>query len=85
MGENIPNLSNGPKIYQIAVIYSKWLYTLHHSRALQNLPELGFFCLKMYHLATLVQRLGRPLSFRGDDFEPLGDEKLLHLEFIEEN
>jgi hypothetical protein len=25
-----------------------------HSKALQILPKVGFFCLKIYHLATLL-------------------------------
>jgi hypothetical protein len=39
------------KIDQMTVKYTSIFY----SKALQNLPKLGFFCLKIFHLATLVE------------------------------
>jgi hypothetical protein len=41
-------LRNSPKIYQMAVIYSKWPWNctnIFHSKALQNLPKLGYLVL----------------------------------------
>jgi hypothetical protein len=54
-GKSIPN-------DQKAMIYTNWpenipngqKYTnIFHSNALQNIPNLGFFGMKIYHLATL--------------------------------
>jgi hypothetical protein len=42
-------------MYQMAMIYSKWPKNLFHSKALQTLPKLHFFGLKINHLATLPQ------------------------------
>jgi hypothetical protein len=66
------NITNGHKIYQMATKYNKWpqnmpngskidqmalKYTaIVHYKTLENLPKLGFFGLKIYHLATLHQR-----------------------------
>jgi hypothetical protein len=39
-------------------MYSKWAWNIctivFHSKALLNLPKIGIFGLKVYHLATLV-------------------------------
>jgi hypothetical protein len=66
-GENIPN---NQKIYQMSLKYTKWPYNIpygrkifqmatkhtniFHFKTLQNLPKFGFFGLKIYHLATLL-------------------------------
>jgi hypothetical protein len=57
--ENIPNyhnitkwpkyITNGCKIFQMTVKYT----SIFHSKALKNLPKLGFFGLKTNRLATL--------------------------------
>jgi hypothetical protein len=44
------NTPNFLKIFQMAKNYFK----IFQSEALQNLPKLGFFCLKISHLATLL-------------------------------
>jgi hypothetical protein len=56
-------------IYQITTTYTKWLLNIPNDRkidkmsniytniSLQSLPKLGFFGLKMYHLATLAPTL----------------------------
>jgi hypothetical protein len=46
------NMPNGSKIDQMAMKYT----SIFHCQTLQNLPKLGFFGLKIYHLAIL--RLG---------------------------
>jgi hypothetical protein len=63
-------LLNGHKLYQMAVTYSKSL----HSKALQNIPNLGFFILKytiwqpwFLHIWLLFRangkrKVARPLS-----------------------
>jgi hypothetical protein len=61
-GKNIPNYH---KIYQSAIIYTKWheifqiviKYTnIYHPKALQILPKFGILGLKTNHLATLLGR-----------------------------
>jgi hypothetical protein len=57
----ITTLLNYRKIYQMAVKYV-FLMTINytnifHSEALQNVPKLGFFGLKIYHLATLLSSM----------------------------
>jgi hypothetical protein len=56
------------KIYQRAIKYTKWpknwqndtkYIDIFHCKTLQNLPKLGFFGLKIYHLATLGSALPR--------------------------
>jgi hypothetical protein len=42
-------MPNGYKIFQMIIKYNTF-----HSKALQNLPKLGFFGLKTNHLATLA-------------------------------
>jgi hypothetical protein len=66
MTTKLPTVQNR---YQMAKIYTKWPkyipnghsifqmnrnYTkIFHSKALKNIPELIFFGMKIYHLATL--------------------------------
>jgi hypothetical protein len=58
MHQIITKLPNGPKIYQMAVIYisqNAIKYTdTFHCKALQNLHKLGYIVLKIYRLATLI-------------------------------
>jgi hypothetical protein len=42
----------------MAIDYPK----VFHSKALQNFPKLGFFGLKMYHLATLLKTSNHPIG-----------------------
>jgi hypothetical protein len=60
----LPDFSyqNDNKIYQCHIIYENdskidqmaiKFANIFHCKALQNLPKLGFFYLKKYHLATL--------------------------------
>jgi hypothetical protein len=54
-GKNIPN---NQEIYQMSIIYGKWMYGL---KIYQHVPlkdppkftQIWIFCLKIYHLATL--------------------------------
>jgi hypothetical protein len=62
-------------IYPMAIQYTKWSYNIPNGRnifrmainytiiflsmALQNLPKVGFFGLKIYHLATLDSELDK--------------------------
>jgi hypothetical protein len=62
MAKNVPNgqkCTKWPKMYQMTVIdifqIAREYTNLFHSKALQNLPKLGFFGLKINHLATLQQ------------------------------
>jgi hypothetical protein len=54
------NIPNDQEAYQMAVNYFKWpqnkptLSIPKPSKICPNLPKLGFFGLKMYHLATLL-------------------------------
>jgi hypothetical protein len=50
------NLAIGREIYQMAIKYTN----IFRYKTLQNLPQKGFFGLKIYHLATLG-----PSSFAG--------------------
>jgi hypothetical protein len=44
------NISNGRKILQMVIKYTN----IFHSKAIQNLPKIGIFGLKINYLATLV-------------------------------
>jgi hypothetical protein len=50
--KNVKILPNGLKIYRIAVKYSKWFKIIPtfsiicHSKALENIPKLGFLVCK---------------------------------------
>jgi hypothetical protein len=44
------NMANGRKIYQMDIKYTN----IFHCKALQNLPKICIFGLKIYHLATLI-------------------------------
>jgi hypothetical protein len=76
LGPNIPKrekfakwpqaIPNGHKSYQMAIKYRFQMvikYTnIFHSKALQNLPKLGFFGLKINHLVTLMPSYYKWLS-----------------------
>jgi hypothetical protein len=89
------NIPNWGKIYQISIKYNKWPQNITHGRkidqmaikytnifhykALENLTILGFFCLKINHLATLFEArsqagtTGKLLERSFDNFSTLGD------------
>jgi hypothetical protein len=61
MNTNYTKRPYGHKLYQTAVKYTN----IFPSKALQNVPKLGFFGLKMYHLAILLGRVRRKQFSRG--------------------
>jgi hypothetical protein len=64
-------LPNGHKIYQMAVIYSKWpqkMPNFFHSKALQNLPK--FLVLKRTIWQTLIgTRIANERTLNDFNFE----------------
>jgi hypothetical protein len=62
--KNLPNeniiyqmaITDGRKIFKMAINYLFKHFPFHHFMALQQLPELGVFGQKIYNLATLDSR-----------------------------
>jgi hypothetical protein len=48
------NGGNYHKIHQISVKYTITYTKIYHSKALPNLPKMGFFGTQIYHLETLA-------------------------------
>jgi hypothetical protein len=64
---------------KIGTMSIKYINTFH-CKTLQNLPKLGFFGLKIYHLATLVTRVTAKAPLQPGLFnqtlQKVSDEKL---------
>jgi hypothetical protein len=67
------------KIYQMATKYTN----IFRCVTLQDLHKLGFFCLKIYHLATLMLTVSRPLFMFASLHDSAEKEKNGQFNFFE--
>jgi hypothetical protein len=57
-------MPNGPKIDQMVLKYTN----IFHCKTLQNVPKIGIFGLKTWHLATLLTPSLRSAAIGGQIF-----------------